>query len=106
MKRLFAVLLLSVALSIYANAQTDTTKHMYYYYPESNVYFDAQHSNYIYYDSTGSAWLTVKQLPSTSKWNKQQKRNAVFYKGTGVWIDNGDHRKKYSKKTPPQAGGQ
>jgi hypothetical protein len=79
---------------------------MYYYYPESNVYFDEKGGNYMFYDSTGSSWSTVKQLPSTSKWNKQQKRNSVYYNGTDVWMDNGDHIKKYGKKTPPQSGGQ
>ena len=69
----------------------------YFYYPESNVYFNEANSSYSYYDPATSTWTTNPKLPSTYSIDKNTPKNEINYNGTDIWTDNAAHQKKYGK---------
>ena len=97
MKKILLALL--ICTSMYsASAQTTTTvRHLYWYYPSSNVYYNVVGSDYWYYDEATSAWVEVKTLPATITLEKAP-RYTVYYNGKDVWKDNAAHMKKYKVK--------
>lgn len=70
----------------------------FYYYPSTNVYFNDLNSEYLYYDSSTSNWVTVKQLPTTILVQPSDMKYAVYHNGTDIWKDNETHRTKYKTK--------
>jgi hypothetical protein len=80
--------------------RTVTTTHnrtRYFYYPESNVYYNVESGDYWYYDTPGSRWTTVRALPSTIVVEKTP-RYTVYYNGADVYKENPEHAKKYKVK--------
>lgn len=68
-------------------------KHKYYYYPVSNVYYDA--GPRLYYYNAGPSWKSVNVLPPTFSISTGAPRYAVYYDGPEVWRDNQVHVVKY-----------
>jgi hypothetical protein len=95
MKRLIVALALLFALgsSIDVNAQ----RTRYYYYPETNVYYNTVTGDYWYYDEPSTTWMTVRALPSTLTINDND-RYVLMYDGTDVYKENAVHKKKYKVK--------
>jgi hypothetical protein len=106
MKRIFLALSLLFALgtSIRAFAQqpvpqpvTKETRTTFYYYPQSNIYYNPGSTEYWYYDDVSATWTQVKELPTTIVLTKTP-RYTVYYNGSDVWKDNAEHMKKYKGK--------
>lgn len=68
-------------------------KHKYYYYPASNVYYDA--GPRLYYYNAGSSWTGVSVLPPGITFSSGAPKYAVYHDGPEVWRDNEVHRVKY-----------
>ena len=68
-------------------------KHKYYYYPSSNVYFDAGPG--LYYYQNGNQWSGVSILPPSFSFSIGAPRVAVYHYGPQVWVDNHIHVVKY-----------
>jgi hypothetical protein len=75
---------------------TNTSNSRYWYYPESNVYYNESAKTYSYMDPSTNTWTTNANLPSTIVLNKND-RAQLSYNGTDVWKDNAMHQKKYRK---------
>jgi len=89
MKKIFFALLLIVSLISFKEAAAQQLK--FYYYPNSNVYYDVTHRYYIYLNH--GTWITVRTLPfriSTTR------RVVVYNSGPEIWSQNIVHRRKYS----------
>ena len=91
------VLLLTVFSTNTASAQPPHAKaygkHKYYYYPASNVYYDAGPK--LYYYNAGSSWKGVSVLPPGISMLKGAPRHIVYYNTPEVWNDNHLHAVKY-----------
>ncbi len=101
MKRL-VILLVSVITVIAFTANTATAqpphakaygKQKFYYYPASNVYYDAGPD--LYYYNSGPSWTGVRVLPATITITASAPRFAVYHQGPEVWLDNPVHVVKY-----------
>lgn len=79
-------------------AQTDSARTKYEYYPEANVYYNDAAKTYWYYDSTANHWQNVAQLPPSYSVSEKSKKNSFYYNGANVWEKNADHMKMYGKK--------
>jgi len=106
MTLIFATLIFMLAFINTAKAQPPHAKaygkHKFYYYPNSNVYYDAGPN--LYYYNTGGAWSGVRTLPPGISMVSGDPRVPVYYNGNSVWNDNATHRVKYkvyNKKTVP-----
>ena len=93
----FVTALLLTAFTVTASAQPPHAKaygkHKYYYYPASNVYYDA--GPRLYYYNSGPSWTGVSVLPPTFSITTGAPRYAVYYDGPEVWRDNHVHVVKY-----------
>lgn len=75
-------------------------KKKFYYYPQSNVYYDAGPG--LYYYNTGPSWTGVSVLPASINITIGAPRVAVYHQGPEVWMDNPVHVVKYkSYKNKP-----
>lgn len=68
-------------------------KHKYYYYPASNVYYDA--GPRLYYYNSGPSWKGVSVLPPAFNITAGAPRYAVYHDGPEVWQNNHVHAVKY-----------
>ena len=66
----------------------------FYYYPNSNIYFNTASGEYWYYDEPNVKWVEVKTLPETITLEKAPSYT-IYYNGEDVWKDNAMHQKKY-----------
>ena len=89
---LLTAFMVSTALAQPAHAKA-YGKHKYYYYPASNVYYDA--GPRLYYYNAGPSWKSVNVLPPTFSINTGAPRYVVYYDGPEVWRDNQVHVVKY-----------
>lgn len=85
-----------------ASAQTDPTTsnvepHRYYYFPNSNVYYDPDAKFYWYYDESVTKWIKGQSLPGTVVVDKTPKY-IVRYKGDDPWKNNEEDIKKFKVK--------
>lgn len=94
MKQLFALLALTIALSV--GRQTQAQQLRYYYYPSSNVYYDIAHKTYIY--PSGGAWVTRRTLPSRRA-VLGGNRVVVYSSTPEVWRNNATHLSQYRGKS-------
>jgi hypothetical protein len=95
-KFVFAIaLLFSLTSAINGFSQEHRVK--YYYYPSSNVYYNASAGEYWYYDAPTVKWVEVKTLPATIIVEKTP-AYTVYYNGPDVWKENAMHQKKYKGK--------
>lgn len=95
---IFLTSLLITAFSInVASAQPPHAKaygkHKYYYYPASNVYYDAGPK--LYYYNAGSSWKGVSVLPPGIRIVTGAQRHIVYHNTPEVWMDNDMHVVKY-----------
>lgn len=70
-------------------------KHKFYYYPSSNVYYDATPG--LYYYNSGNSWTGVKTLPPGFVVASGTPRYVVYHQGPDVWMDNKVHVVKYKE---------
>jgi hypothetical protein len=68
-------------------------KHKFYYYPASNVYYDA--GPRLYYYNSGASWTGVTVLPPTFSITIGAPRYVVYHDGPEVWQNNSVHVVKY-----------
>ena len=99
MKTTFIIaLLFTIGVSLAKAQTTDTAgRQSYYYYPKKNVYFSPKSNSYFYYDSSGTSWKSVNQLPANYDINNQTKKNLIYYNGTDVWKNNAADIKQFGK---------
>lgn len=97
MKRIILALALLFALGSSTRLAAQETRVRFYYYPESNIYYNPANSEYWYYDDVSATWTQVKTLPTTIVLTKAP-RYTVYYSGEDVWKDNAMHMKKYKGK--------
>jgi hypothetical protein len=66
----------------------------YYYYPEKNVYYDINRSNFLYSLDSGKTWDSLySEKPAPAIVGKRE----IVYNTTGeVWKDNEAHRRLYN----------
>ena len=100
MKKMIVAVLLFTAFSTGTQAQNDTTRKTFYFYPEVNVYYNPATMDYYYYDSTATRWNTGKDLPKHYNIGAKDKYETIYYNGTDVWLSNPDHRKPQGKPVP------
>ena len=86
-------LLFAVGSTMEASAQ----KTRYYFYPETNVYYNTVTGDYWYYDEPTTTWMTVRALPTAITVNDND-RYVLMYDGKEVYKMNADHKKKYKVK--------
>jgi len=90
MKKIFFALLLIASILSVKQAGAQLIK--FYYYPNTNVYYDVTQRQYIYADNGN--WVTVAALPTGIR--VVNTRRVVVYNPTPqVWIQNPGHIKKY-----------
>ena len=90
MKKIFFALVLFCSLLSFQKAGAQRLK--FYYYPNSNVYYDVAHKQYIY--SNNGNWTPVTTLPGGM--NVVRSRRVIVYHNTPeIWMDNPGHIKKY-----------
>jgi hypothetical protein len=94
MKKIIFGLLLVVSIMSFNKAASQQLK--FYYYPESNLYYDVVNRQYIYLNN--GTWTTVHVLPATK--SDGGRKVVVYHSGRNIWVDNAAHLKKYS--TPPR----
>jgi len=88
------ILLISVIFLMAFTANSATAqKHKYYYYPGSNVYYDAGPG--LYYYNQGSSWTGVRVLPPGISITFGAPRYVIYHQGPNVWVDNRVHVVKY-----------
>ena len=101
MKRIilaFALLFgISGVMHLSAQQADQNQKVTFYYYPSSNVYYNAASDEWVYYDEPTTKWITVKTLPSTITIVKMPV-DTIYYQGNEVWKDNAEHQRKYKGK--------
>lgn len=68
-------------------------KKKYYYYPASNVYYDA--GPRLYYYNSGPSWTGVSVLPPSINFSIGAPRVVVYHDGPEVWVNNPQHVVKY-----------
>ncbi len=68
-------------------------KHKYYYYPGSNVYYNAGPK--LYYYNSGSSWKGVSVLPPGITITTGAPRYIVYHNTPEVWLNNDMHVVKY-----------
>jgi hypothetical protein len=66
----------------------------FYYYPNSNVYYDINCNRYIY--NNGYGWATVNALPANIRLTNEP-RYMVYHRGPQVWLDNPIHYRNFYK---------
>lgn len=75
-----------------------TNKQSFYYYPQSNVYYDVAARHYIYPGRNG--WVRVHRLPQ--EFHRTNARGyAVYNYGPDIWRYNTDHIRSYRRYAPP-----
>jgi len=82
---------------VHLSAQQADQKVTFYFYPSSNVYYNAASDEWVYYDEPTTKWITVKTLPSTVTIVKEPV-DTIYYQGNDVWKDNAEHQRKYKGK--------
>ena len=98
------ILLLAASLTgLGVNAQTDTSRNYFRYYPEVNVYYNPSNMQYAWYDSASTLWSTGLQLPASIQIKDLKKFQPIEYSGTDVWTANPDHIKLYGNKNEKAA---
>jgi hypothetical protein len=90
MKKIMMILLIILAIGGGNSIKAQQLK--FYYYPQSNFYYDPVHKQYIY--SNNGSWSTVKTLP-TSYAVKGARKVVVYSETPEVWQMNSAHVKKY-----------
>ena len=89
----FATILVTM-MGFSSTAQVTTqTRHTFYYYPASNIYYDIEGKQYLFNDH--GTWTTTKTLPSGVVISKTSRRVTVYHPDKDVWIKNGNHAVKY-----------
>ena len=95
MKKILFLFLLAVAISSAKQAGAQQKK--FYYYPNSNMYYDVGSHQYIYLNNSG--WVNVNTLPPGIIVNKT--RRVVIYNPTpDIWVHNNKHKLKYKNTYP------
>jgi hypothetical protein len=94
MKKLIIVLLLVVAAVGFNKTTAQQLK--FYYYPESNVYYDVVNKQYVYLNN--GTWTPVRVLPASK--SASGRKVILYHSGFNIWVDNSAHLKKYS--SPPR----
>jgi hypothetical protein len=102
MKKIIAFILILTIAGTELQAQSDTTKKVYYYYPLANVYYNPATMDYYFYDTKTSSWITDKELPKMIDIGSKDRYETVYYNGQEVWLANPEHRKSYPKSSPPK----
>lgn len=88
------IMLVSAFMFMAFTANTASAqKHKFYYYPASNVYYDAGPG--LYYYNPGSAWTGVRVLPPGFSITIGAPRYVVYHQGPNVWVNNHAHVIKY-----------
>ncbi len=100
MKKVIAVLSF-VFIAGLAQAQTDTTRLKFEYYPELNVYFDIANKSYWYPDEAGK-WKSVGTLPANYTIKANSEKKTLYYDGHDVWQNNSTHIKMFAKRIRPE----
>jgi hypothetical protein len=98
MKKLITVILLTLMTLGYSGVSaqlvtTTTTRHTFYYYPATNIYFDVAEKQYLFNDN--GTWVTSKTLPSGVVLTKGARRVTVYHPDKDVWVHNDNHKVKY-----------
>ena len=97
MKKIILALVLVFTLGGSAKLAAQESRVKFYYYPSSNIYYNPSTNQYWYYNTTTTAWLEVKTLPTTIVVTKTPSYT-VYYNGEDVWKDNPAHMQKYKVK--------
>jgi len=92
MKKFLFTLLVLASFAFANKAQAQQTRTSYYYYPQSNVYYNP-HTHEYAYDDNGS-WGYRRTLPSGVKVQRGS-YVTVYGNGPEIWNDNTTHREKY-----------
>ncbi len=110
MKKLAAMIVGVIMVSVFAVTEASAQNRSYWYYPSSNVYYDVAGKQYVFYNAGN--WSTAKTLPSGVMLVKGSPRVTVYHAGNNVWSDNAGHVMKYknykgnSEKASKQTGKQ
>ena len=98
-KILFLTLICGSMLSVSAQVQVvpaTTITHKYYYYPTSNMYYDASTGDYWQHDNTSGHWTQTHTLPTTVTVEKAPKYSINYTgKDNEPWKDNASDIRKY-----------
>ncbi|MBI3883133.1 MAG: cellulase family glycosylhydrolase [Sphingobacteriales bacterium] len=79
----------------YANQNQPGNGQDFYYYPEQDVYYNANYNNYSY--NNGRSWITVNILPPTICIDRSP-RIIVYGRGRQIWQNNRSHRDYYFRQ--------
>jgi hypothetical protein len=79
----------------YANQNQSGNGQDFYYYPEQDVYYNANYNNYSY--NNGRSWITVNILPPTICIDRSP-RIIVYGRGRQIWQNNRSHRDYYFRQ--------
>lgn len=100
MKKSVVLFISVIFLMAFTANSASAQKHKYYYYPGSNVYYDAGPG--LYYYNQGAAWTGVRVLPPGISITVGAPRYVIYHQGPNVWVDNRVHVVKYkSYKNKP-----
>ncbi|MEO7265776.1 MAG: hypothetical protein ABIW38_12735 [Ferruginibacter sp.] len=93
MKKLVAMIVGVVMLSAFVVTEASAQNSSFWYYPNSNVYYDLSGKQYVFYNAGN--WSSSKTLPSGITLEKGSPRVTVYHAGKDVWVDNAGHVMKY-----------
>ena len=100
MKKLIFILCILFAATVPVSVQAQQMK--FYYYPQSNVYYDPGKKHYIYLEN--GTWTTVGVLPKkVTIWGIP--RVAIYGNDSKIWLKNSDHVVKYKNHPNGKAVG-
>ena len=86
----------------YANAQTDTDRVKFDYYPDANIYYNDLAKTYWYQDSASNTWQNAAKVPGTYSLDPTSRKITFYYNGRDAWKANAYHMKKYGSTYKPR----
>ncbi len=92
----FLLLLCAVVLQpACQQKKEDVPVQRYYYYPKTNIYFDAEQVNYIYSLDSARTWQSMKVTVGTTAPNTLGAQVLIKDPGGDIWNENEQHRSLY-----------
>lgn len=97
MKKIMLAIVLVFTVGL-VQAQTDSVRLQFDYYPEANVYYNNKAKTYWYIDPATKKWKSDATLPASFSVNEKSSKTRLFYDGPEVWKNNEKHVKMFGKK--------
>ena len=100
---LFFLCLVLLANTGCKNDGNSDGKLKFYYYPEKNVYYNVENSNYLYSLNGGKSWDSLK-MNEAKETKALGKREVIYSETPQVWRSNMQHLKSYNGNSFAIAG--